>query len=72
MQREGNGSTAHGDTAAWLIDYLLSLNIDYQWLLLAGTSLLAARGALGLPAARMGFFHKLNVQSHEFSCFGTD
>lgn len=57
----------------WLIDYLFSLNIDYQWLMLAGTFLFTVQVAICLHSIMVGWvFFKLTVQSHEFLCFGTD
>lgn len=77
VQRQGNLSawycniTVQNDKLAGLIDYLFSLNIDYQWLMLAGTFLFTVQVAICLHSALAGIF-KLTVQSHEFSCFGTD
>lgn len=77
VQRQGNfgawycNITVQNDMLAWLIDYLFSLNIDYQWLTLAGTFLFTVWVAICLHSALVGIL-KLTVQSHEFSCFGTD
>lgn len=41
---------------AWLIDYLFSLNIDYQWLMLAGTFLFTVQVAICPHSVMVGVF----------------
>lgn len=60
-------------TVTWLIDYLLPLNIDYQWFCWQALPCLLHSELCAFPAAGIYFFfYQLNVQSHEFSCLGTD
>jgi len=42
---------------AWLIDYLFSLNIDYPWLMLAGTFLFTVQVAICLHSIMVGVFY---------------
>lgn len=62
VQRQGNFSaryrniTVQNDMLAWLIDYLFSLNIDYQWLMPAGAFLFTVQVAAYLHSVMVGFF----------------